>query len=203
MIQEEFMTLTELLTIIALILNFGALVVVTVQTIFTRNALNAARTSIESGRKARQLEILPRANFIISVQNDLSSWEKELSNSAEQLRNASQREDPALFKKIASEGLQSPNGLINRYMFDHSPNWLAVLWVTSAQYYYIAKGAQTYLWKDQTNEANFSYAQMMLSRFSDSIEGIRRSSAYISDTVPNFYLESPASLNDEDFLTSK
>jgi len=192
---------TNVLTIIALVLNFLALIVVTIQTILTRNALDAARDSIESSRKARQMEILPRASFIITVQNDLRQWKTEFQTTITTLEEISARQDAAALHAIALQGLTSPKGLVNRHMYERSPNWLSVIWVTGAQYYYNAKAPQRELWRDNTNQPNFNFIDMMIVRYRDSITGLTSLLSYINDIVPEAYLESPASIGDDAFLS--
>jgi hypothetical protein len=195
------MCLTDFLTIIALVLNFAALIVVMIQTILTRKALDTARTSIESSRKTRELEDLPRASLIIIVQNDLLKWKKELQDAISSLRIISQSQDSNELRTLGHRGLKSPKGLIIKYRYEHCPNWLSVIWVTGAQYYYNAKAPQCDLWNDRTNQPNFNFVEMMISLYQKSIEGLTDLLAYIDDIVPKAYLESPASLNDESFLT--
>ena len=104
----------------------------------TRKALDATRESINLSRKVRELEMLPRATFIINVQSDLIKWNKEFQDSIIALQSISSKDDKVGLKSIAQKGLKSPKGLINKYMYEHCPNRLAVIWVTGAQYYYNA-----------------------------------------------------------------
>ncbi|MCX5886673.1 MAG: hypothetical protein NT096_12325 [Proteobacteria bacterium] len=147
------------------------------------------------------MEILPRANFIITVQNDLQQWKKEFQETITALHAISQERDRNALHAIAQRGLRSPKGLINRYMYEHSQNWLSVIWVTGAQYYYNSKAPQCELWNDRTNEPNFNFIDMMIDRYQESIAGLTALLSYVDDIVPKAYLESPASLNDEAFLS--
>lgn len=198
----KIMCLSDILTITALFLNFVALIIVTIQTIYTRRSLNAARKSIEATRKARELEILPRANFIIKVQTDLERWKKDLLETTGALEKAIRDKDSDLFREIANRSITSAKGLVDRYMYEKSPQWLSVIWVTGAQYYYDAKAPQRDLWNTETDEPNFSFGPDMISRFKESTAQIVKLISYINDIVPKVYLESPASLSDEDFLTN-
>ena len=195
------MSLTELLTLIALLLSLTALIVVTIQTVLTRKALDAALESINLSRKIRELEMLPRANFIISVQSDLIKWNKEFQDTIIALRTIFSEQDKVGLKSIAQKGLKSPKGLINKYMYEHCPNWLAIIWVTGAQYYYNAKAPQCELWNHKTDEPNFSFIKMMIIRYQESMKGISELLDYVHEIVPNAYLESPASINDVSFLS--
>ena len=67
-IIEGNMCTSEILTIIALFLSLAALIVVSIQTVLTRKALDATRKSINLSRKVRELEMLPSP--IIAVAND-------------------------------------------------------------------------------------------------------------------------------------
>ena len=195
------MCLSKILSLLALLLSLAALIVVSIQTVITRKTLDATRESIDLSRKVRELEMLPRANFVINVQNDLIKWNKEFQDTIDVLYTIYSKQDKVGLKSIAQKGLKSPKGLINKYLYEHCPNWLAVIWVTGAQYYYNAKAPQCELWNDRTDEPNFSFIEMMITRYQESIKGISELLVYVGEIVPNAYLESPASINDDSFLS--
>ena len=195
------MSLTEILTLIALLLSLAALIVVSIQTVLTRKSLDATRESINLSRKVRELEMLPRANLIIKVHSDLKKWNEEFQNTIIELRKISSKQDRVGLKSVAQKGLRSPKGIIDKYIYEHCPNWLAVIWTTGAQYYYDAKAPQCGLWIDHNDEPNFSFIEIMISRYQESIKGLSELLGYVIEIVPSSYLESPASINEVSFLS--
>ncbi|MCD6169218.1 MAG: hypothetical protein J7J76_01520 [Candidatus Latescibacteria bacterium] len=133
------MTLSEILTVIVLALNFIALCVVAYQTYLTRNSLKIAKETIDETRKARQLEILPRANFVICVIGSLERWLEDVNEIVGKLEKAVTQRDQDVLRGLSKQGLKSPKNLIDKFMYEHAPNWLSAIWVTGAQYYYDCK----------------------------------------------------------------
>jgi len=76
----------EILTIIALGLNFVALCIVAYQTYLNRKSLILTKESIDEDRKTRQMELLPRAHFIFEVQYHLKSWLEDIEQTTRALK---------------------------------------------------------------------------------------------------------------------
>lgn len=65
---------TEIMTLVALLINTIALIVVIWQTCITKRSAILTKKSIDDAKTQRQLEVLPKLGWIIQVRVDLESW---------------------------------------------------------------------------------------------------------------------------------
>lgn len=193
------MSATEIATIVALLLNAGALGVVAYQTSLTRKSLIATDRAVGLSVKTIQVEMLPNANWVITVRVSLEGWRADLQETAAACRDALEGRDSAQVKALAGRGLMSPRGLVKRYSAEHMPSWLSTIWLAAAQYYYNAKSAQPYLWRADEDGPDFRIVPDFVTRCEHSIRGLDGLLELIGDVVPDVYSESPASLNDDRF----
>ncbi len=207
--------------LIAIIVSIAALMVVIYQTWVTREALSLTRRSLnltgdsldatkksmdatnrstELAIRTMQIDMLPRANWVIHVQIALEQWIDDLKSTIETASDAERKLDQELLYSLAQKGLKDPKGLVSRDIVERTPIWLSTILLSGAQYYYDAKAPQTGLWKDHDNTPWFDFIPRLISRCQDSIEGLQQLLKMIDDVVPAAYLNSPASLSDERFL---
>ncbi|MHB8804615.1 MAG: hypothetical protein ACYC7C_05185 [Coriobacteriia bacterium] len=168
--------------------------------VLSRKALESTEVSLALSRKAMHIQMLPHANWAIRVQVDLDRWIGDLESSMVDAITARRENDAALLRSVAKRALKSPAGLVSRFGYEHAPEWLSTVWVAGAQYYYDAAAAQGLVWDDRDDSPRFDSVHTMSIRWNDSLHGLRELRTMIDDMVPRSYLESPASVNDEDFL---
>jgi hypothetical protein len=194
------MELSEVLTITALSVTTAGLLLATYQTYLGRKSLNAAKTSIDLATRTRSIEILPKAGWVINVMVRLEIWRSNLESDVGQMKIALKNPELAVLKDVAAGGLKTPKGLVNKSTYEHAPSWLSVLLVTGAQYYFSVKVAMPLLWDEEKDEPHPLGIQYLMQDTQDCITQLNSLLGYIRDMVPEVYLRSPASLNDEDFL---
>ena len=187
-------------TLVALLINTIALIVVIYQTRIARRSLTVTKKSIDDAKTQRQLEILPKFTWVIEVQVQLEHWKKDLQEKKDMLQKGVDKKDKDMFKKASDTKIKSPKDLsLNRFIYDNMPSWLRELWMSGAQYYYDAIAPLPYVYKDVT--PNYSYAQSWIKeRSEDSLRAISKLLEYLKDMVPPVILNTPASLSDKDFL---
>ncbi|MCK5320930.1 hypothetical protein KAJ61_06110 [Candidatus Parcubacteria bacterium] len=177
--------LTLLITIIALVIVFF-------QTVYTKSALKEAQKSIELATVSRQLEVLPRSDYIIFVQTYLKRWRDELEYIVKYLEEKNDKE----IKKISQKDIKA-KGLLDYYFYKKMPGWLAVIYSTGVQYYYNSSCLYKYLYDTEKKESN---GEDYLDRFKESIYYLKILSNYIDNEVPEVFLNCPASKNLNDFI---
>ncbi len=187
-------------TLVALLINTIALIVVIYQTYIARRSLTVTKKSIDEAKTQRQLEILPKFTWVIEVQVQLEYWKKDLQGKKDMLQKGVDKKDEDMFKKASDTRIKSPKDLsLNRFLYDNMPSWLRELWMSGAQYYYDAIAPLPYVYKDAI--PNYSYTQSWIKKRSeDSLRAISKLLEYLEDMVPPVILNTPASLSDEDFL---
>ncbi|MFC1935541.1 hypothetical protein ACFLX9_02090 [Chloroflexota bacterium] len=186
--------------IAALILSMVVLGFASYQTYLSRKSLDAARQTIDDARRSRALEILPRANWVIEVHWRLERWRGDLQKVVESLTTALKKRDDAILREVAAGGIESPEGLVPRFTYEHAPNWLVTILMTGVQYYYHCRAPTISLWDAEKEQPNYGLAEMLLSRCGECVQKISTLLGYIDDMVPVIYLESPASISEEKFL---
>ena len=69
---------TEVLTIVVLFVNIGALVFVGVQTFLTRRALVLAEKTFKESQRTKEITDLPQGNLMLTLRAQIDMWRKEL-----------------------------------------------------------------------------------------------------------------------------
>lgn len=201
--MTDFQVITMTVTIVALTLNFCALLFAGYQALLTRKALEAAKEGIEHARRSRHLEFLPQAGWIIQVRVSLEQWQEGLNKAIELLEEALRKKDGATLREISERTRESPKGLADRFVYEHAPDWLGNILMAGARHYYDAVASMIYLWSQEKNESNFGLAEMLLPRCKASATYISSLIEYLNDLVPEPYLQASASLGDEDYLRDR
>lgn len=180
---------------LTLLIAIITLVIVFFQTIYTKGALKEAQKSIKIATTSRQLELLPRIDYIIFVRTYLENWIEELNKVAEDLKN--NNEDG--IKKRAQRKVRA-KGLLDEYFYKEMPNWLSVIYSTGVQYYYNSSCLYEYLWDDKKKQ--ISNSEHYLERFDESIYYLNSLLKYIINEIPDVFLNCPASKNLNDFISN-
>ena len=188
---------TEILTIVVLFINIGALVFVGVQTFLTRRALALAEETFKESQRTKEISDLPQANLMLTLMTKIDMWRKELQgiiDDEESIKTRLKAEDKALGSEY---GRESPEGLISKWLYDHSRGWMQVLFASAAQYYYDTKGMAFYL---SSSRMSTNFVDELVARARIDVCRISEILAYIDERLPDWYLECPASLSESRFF---
>jgi hypothetical protein len=91
-------------------------------------------------------------------------------------------------------------GLIDKTSYDYLPDWLKEILVVGAQYYYEGMClVDTVCSSKEKKEFRLGLMNDMVERARQGVTQMTKMLAFIDKLVPQWYLESPASLNDSDF----
>jgi len=195
------MDLATILTVVALALNLIALCTVAYQTYLNRKAVLLATESIDESRRARQIEMLPRAGFVFEAEYHLKTWRKHLHELQTEIHEAHRTKNVSLMKAISEKAIKSPKGLIRRSFYQEAPTWLAEILLAGAQYYYDCHAPMKDLWIAGEQKPFWGLAPDLIERFVESKARITELLDYIAQVVPEAYAQAPAKLNDYDFLS--
>jgi len=195
------MSLTDFIAIIALLVSAGALFLSAYQTWLTRESLLAAKYALDLSRKQEHLGLLPRMHFILDAKVKMENWLKILSEAEGIMNRALEAKDPHLLPQLERLGLDTPKDMIDKFMYEKSPEWLSTLLVTAAQYHYTTACNFRSLSRFKDDETYFSFTADLLNRCRESISAIKEILGYLEDMIPDVVLNSPASINDDKFLT--
>lgn len=188
-----------IITIIIGVINFFALAFVGWQTFLTRKSLALMQTSSKEAQRTRELTQLPNSNWIIHVIIHLDRWRKELQKIVHDEQIIKSR-IIASDKNIGKEyGLSTPKGIIPKGVYNLVPIWLQYILMSSAQYYYNAKSLAYVLSECETKIA-LRMLPETIDRCKTGISRIDEMKSYIEYIVPEWYLNSPASVDDSKFF---
>jgi len=189
-------------SIIAIVIggiNLLALAFVGWQTFLTRKSLVLMQTSSKEAQRARELTQLPNSDCIIHVIIYLDRWRKELDNIVHDEQIIKKR-IIAGDKNIGKEyGLSTPKGMIPKAIYDRLPVWLQYILMAAAKYYYDGKSFAHVLSECETKMA-LSMLRETIDRCKTGIRQIDEMKSYIEYIVPEWYLNSPASVSDSKFF---
>ena len=184
-----------IITVIIGVINFFALAFVGWQTFLTRKSLALMQTSSKEAQRARELTHLPNSNWIIHVIVHLDLWREELQKIVHDEQIIKSRIVDG-DKNIGKEyGLSTPKGIIRKGVYDLLPIWLQYILMSAAQYYYDGKSFAYVLSECETKTA-LRVLPETIDRCKTGISRIDEMKSYIEYIVPEWYLNSPASVDD-------
>ncbi len=181
---------------IVLILNLVTLILVGYQAYLNRKSLKEMRLSMQLNMKERYLVNLPKADFIIFIRIKLKRWKNDLIQIEKLMKKSRKKIHPDLITVTLEKKINTPKGLIHKFYYEKSPQWLSNIYIAGAQYYYDCMAPITYMCNKQ-NPNNIH--KSLISRFNNSIKYMSELLLLIDDIIPEVYLESPAKLSDKDF----
>jgi hypothetical protein len=193
-------SLSEWLTIISLIVAAIALAVSAYQTYLTKVALIRTEESLRLSTHVRQLELLDRMHYIISLQVRLDRWLADLREATKEIDVALSRTDPNPLIHLANLAPKSPANLVDRHFYVNAPKWSVALMLSGAAYYYSSACNFHFLWKAKEQEGNFDFARTLKERITESVIGIEKLKAMVDEALPEAVLHAPASIDDDKFL---
>ncbi len=182
--------------------NFLALIFVGVQTYLTRKSVQLSEANLRESQQARVISNLPRAYSIMYVQNRLEGWKQDLKlliDNKKKLREIISSNGTDI-KIDTQHWFGQAKGLIEKYSYDHLPDWLKEILVAGAQYYYAGMCLIDVVCSSkEKKELRLSLLDDMIQCAGQGVTHMTEMLAFIDKLVPQWYLESPASLNDSDF----
>jgi len=195
------MNTNDIFALIALVFNLITLFIVIKQTNLTRKSVSFAKESIDRDRRVRQLEMLPRADFIIHVGLRIEHWLDEIKRVKGELDLAIKEENEMALREIAKRGFHSPKGLVDSGFYENSPDWLAEIYISAARFYYPCIAPLYELWDEERKKANFFMCDSILEKCVETEIHLLELRSYLKDLIPDSYLEAPASLPDRSYLS--
>lgn len=201
------MILSEWLTLLAIALNLITLGVVISQTRIAKKSYDMSAESFKKDKQIREISLLPKMYFVIHVQIEFDKWIKTLNEIKTELEIVARDGSEQALKQIAEKGPKSCEGLVERFMYEKSPNWLAELYMSGAKHYYNSMTNLKSLWNDKTEKGNlfminqYDVAESLIDRFKESIYFLEELKRYINDAIPDVILLTPDSISDDRFLS--
>jgi len=183
-------------TIIAIFIgciNLVALVFVVRQTRLTHRL-------IQTSERVKQISDLPEVDAVIQLRIHIEEWKADLEQiiaNERYIRAQVQKGDSELGKKY---GLDTPRGLIIKPIYDELPRWMQVVLMTAAQYYYNCKVLASCLSSNQEPQSTLRLLPEVIDRAKIGVSQMTESLSYIDDMAPQWYLNSPASIAEREFM---
>lgn len=174
------------------VVNLLALAFVAYQTMLTRK-------SVQMARRTTEISDLPKASAVIWAQTFVSKWKSELEqiiSDEKTIRMQVQAGDPTLGDKY---GLKTPKGVILKPVYDSLPPWLQIIVISAAEYYYECKSLASAL-SDEKPDFALRLLPEVINRAKLGVSRITEMLSYIDNMVPEWYLNSPASIQDDKFM---
>ena len=188
----------EMITTVVLLVNVGALVFVGIQTRLTRRALALAEKTFRESQRTKEILDLPQGSLMLTLKAEINMWREKLQAIIDN-ENSIRAQLKKGNKTLGSEyGRESPKGIIIRCIYDNSPGWMQVIYVSAAQYYFHCKGAAFSLLSMPQISDNCVDDLVKTARW-----GVRRISeilTYIDERLPEWYLECPARISESKFF---
>lgn len=157
--------------------------------------------SVQMAQRTVEISDLPKASAVIEVQYYLNKWKTELEQiitDKNYIRAQVRAADTTLGKRY---GLTTPKGLIIKPVYDSLPPWLQIICMSAAQYYYDCKGRALLLSSnDFDTETKVGFLSEIVDLARANVSRIKKMLSYIEKMVPEWYLNCPASIQDDRFM---
>ncbi|MDP2919666.1 MAG: hypothetical protein Q8O43_05585 [Dehalococcoidia bacterium] len=193
----------EIIAIVIGLINFIALCIVAWQTWLTRKSVQLSQSTVKESQRSKELANLPRAFVMLEVRCNLEGWKKDLeylvSHQKEIERMINQSDSAITFPSDYWRG--KLDRMISKSLYDVIPEWLREMLISGAQYY-----ADCMLYKETLCAASDDKSRRillfrgMVERANHGLAAINEMLDYMSDILPRWYLQAPASLKDEEFF---
>jgi hypothetical protein len=136
----------------------------------------------------------------------LETWEKRIAEILESCDQVIKTGDLEVLREVAMKGQLSGAGILSRFEYENMPPWLRQIYASGGQHYYSVVGFIAHLWDDENNKPSFGVS-VDLGAAGEPIEeakchlnSIRALSELLQDIIPPAYLETPASIPDQDLF---
>lgn len=202
------MNLSECLTLFAVVLNIITLVVVYTQTKIAKKSFDISAESYNKDKQIKEITLLPKMHFLIHTKIRFDKWIMTLTQIKNELEVFAQDGNDQALKQISEESPEC-NGLVDRYMYENSPDWLAQLYMSGAKHYFNSMSCLKGLWDIRAGKGNLYMikhddgVEDLIDRFNESIGFVEKLNEYIKDAIPDVILSTPESISDESFLSEK
>ena len=201
------MTNGEIVGLVALILNIITLFIVIYQTRLSRKSFQISEISFKENNKVREMSIVPKMHFVIHVKIQIEKWIENIKNIREEMELAVKDNNDKALKQISKRGLKSCKGLVDKFYYEKSPDWLAEIYMASAKYYYSAYAPISNLWDEKENKGrlyalvkNSEYSETLIDRCNETEMQLTKLLGYINNVIPNVLMEVPESISDDKYL---
>lgn len=190
-------TIFEVVTFLATITAVGIAIW---QSKLARESLDVAKKTIEDDIKTRQMSMLPEMYSVILVQTGIKQWVEKIEEIKNKTATAFKDKNADLIKSISESCPKTAKDVrVNSYIDEKTPKALKQVLLSGAQYYYDAVAPARNIWKEE-GRADWVYASGIIERYDGSLVALKKPNDLLVGMVPEVILNSPASINDSDFL---
>jgi hypothetical protein len=141
--------------------------------------------------------------FVLDLIVRFERWQAVLRRGVNLIELFKATGDPRHLVALDDDAPRSPSDLVERVMYELSPEWLQVLMMCGAQHFYYAAGTFHPLSKTDGTDDSHWWCDQALDRCRTSQHYLAELLNEIKNLVPDAYLHCPASISDEAFLTER
>lgn len=195
------MTSADVIAIIFGSVNLFALLFVGYQTYLNRKTFEITKMGVIESEQLQIISGLPKINLMIEVQGNLNMWKQDLQTIMDNEKNIKSSINCNADITIDIKHYFGNSKLIKKYLYNYLPDWLQIMLVTGARYYYEGVCCVSEI---TSNKKDRNYRLLMLKdiidRSNTGIKHICEIQEYIKKYVPDWYAESSASLDDSAYI---
>ena len=186
--------------IITFFITLAAIGIAIWQSVLARKSLDIAKQAIDDETKIHQLSALPKLSEIISVQTQINYWIENLKTNIEKMSGALKSKDKTIIEQIVLKAPRQPKDVIlHKMIYDGAPENLKQIFMSGAQYTYNAFTSNYYL-LNGNGEPKWDLVSEVIKSHKNSLYYVEELKKLILNMVPDVILNSPASINNNEFL---
>ncbi|OBW61584.1 hypothetical protein [Dehalococcoides mccartyi] len=194
------MSCEGIVSIVVGIINIFALIFVGIQTNLNRKTLKITERTFSESMRSQQIINLRSVYYVWEVRSNLNNWAsdfkwliKEEKNIINAIRNDSGY-------KLKVDNYHGSDRLVQRSFYTLLPDWLQVMIMAGAQYYYNCVCLVELVNSDRTVDCRVKLFQAIVERATEGLDAINDMQIDLNKPIPKWYRDSPSSKNDRDFL---
>lgn len=198
--DNEIMSCEGIVSIVVGIINIFALIFVGIQTNLNRKTLKITERTFSESMRSQQIINLRSVYYVWEVRSNLNNWAsdfkwliKEEKNIINAIRNDSGY-------KLKVDNYHGSDRLVQRSFYTLLPDWLQVMIMAGAQYYYNCVCLVELVNSDRTVDCRVKLFQAIVERATEGLDAINDMQIDLNKPIPKWYRDFPSSKNDRDFL---
>ena len=195
------MKITDIVAIVAIVLNIVTLGFVIYQSIITRKSFDTAKNAFQEDIKIRRASILPKATYIIHVNIKIKIWLEMLEALSDELSIAIKDNNFDAIVDVGKKYYKPPKGIVESFYYVNSPEWISEIYLSCAKHYNMPIGHLAGLRENYNREVVMSSAGGIVITINESICYIEELKLFIKNSIPQAYLDAPEHLSADKYLS--
>ncbi|MEN8493358.1 hypothetical protein ABFB50_00020 [Dehalococcoides sp. THU3] len=194
------MSCEGIVSIVVGIINIFALIFVGIQTNLNRKTLKITERTFSESMRSQQIINLRSVHYIGEVRCILNNWASDFIWLIKEEKNIINAMYHNPKYQLKPEYYYGHDRLVQRNLYIFLPDWLQVMIMAGAKYYYNCVCLIDSVNSDKPMDFRVKTFQAIVERAKEGLDAINDMQIDLNKPIPKWYRDPPGSKKDEDFL---